>query len=58
MTKRTNTFAIKMQAALDAQIAADIADRRGDSEVGRTLRLQAHGLTSAAAAEAEAEIDR
>lgn len=53
MTKRTNTFAAKMQAAVTAKIAADTADRQGDTETARALRIQAHKITSAAAAEAE-----
>lgn len=55
MTKRTNTFAAKMQAALNAQIAADKADQSGDHQAGRALRLDAHHITSAAAAEAEVD---
>lgn len=54
MTKRTNTFAAKMQAALNAQIAADKAHAQGDTQEVRCQMLQAHEATSAAAAEAEA----
>lgn len=50
-----NTFAAKMQAALNAQIAADKADQNGDHQAARTARLDAHSITSAAAREAEGD---
>ena len=56
MAKRTNTFATKMQAALDARIAATQAYENGDTTTGRAKMLEAHSITSAAAQ--EAELDR
>jgi hypothetical protein len=53
MAKRTNTFAAKMQAALDAQNAASAAYETGDLAEGRKQMLMAHDATSAAAREAE-----
>ena len=55
MTNRTNTFAAKMQAALDAQIAADKAYAAGDAAEGRKQMLMAHDITGAAAREAEGD---
>jgi hypothetical protein len=54
MAKR-NTFAAKMQAALDAHIAADKAEKSGDQQKARGFRLESHRITSAAAKEAEAD---
>ena len=55
MTKTRNTFATKMQAALNAQIAATKAYEAGNVTEGRAQMLKAHDITSAAAREAESE---
>jgi hypothetical protein len=51
-----NTFAARMQAAAQAQIAADKADANGDTDAARNARLEAFRAT--AAASREAEVDR
>ncbi len=53
-----NTFAAKMQAALNATLAADRADQQDDAQTARALRLQAHRITSSAAREAERDCRR